>query len=167
MTKYIGKFLSLVLVVTLVSACQQPPIGKREDGNLKKADIGTWAGAVGGAVLGAQVGKGNGKLVGVAVGTLLGAAIGNSIGESLDKADLAYYNQTSQGALEDNRVGETSTWRNPDSGNYGTVTPTRTFETAEDQPCREYSQTITIDGRTEKGYGTACRDVDGTWRIYN
>jgi hypothetical protein len=31
--------------------------------------------------------------------------------------------------------------------------------------CREFQQTITINGKTEKAYGTACRQADGTWRI--
>lgn len=31
--------------------------------------------------------------------------------------------------------------------------------------CREYSGTITIDGRQERSYGTACLQPDGTWRI--
>ena len=47
------------------------------------------------------------------------------------------------------------------------MTPTRTFQTASGQPCREYQQTVTIGGKTEEAYGTACRQPDGTWKIVN
>ncbi len=32
------------------------------------------------------------------------------------------------------------------------------------QQCREYQRTVTIDGKTETAYGTACRQPDGTWK---
>ena len=32
------------------------------------------------------------------------------------------------------------------------------------EQCREFQQTITIGGKTEKAYGTACRQPDGTWK---
>jgi hypothetical protein len=70
-----------------------------------------------------------------------------------------------QGALENNPTNQASTWVNPDTGDSGTVVPVRTFETDQGQPCREYQRTIIIGGRKEQGYGTACRQPDGTWRI--
>ena len=78
---------------------------------------------------------------------------------------MSYYDKTSQTALETNKVGQTSTWKNPDSGNSGTVTPTRTFENATKQYCREYTQTVQVGGKTERAYGTACRQADGSWKI--
>ena len=33
-----------------------------------------------------------------------------------------------------------------------------------DAQCREFQRTITIGGKTEKAYGTACRQPDGTWK---
>ena len=88
-----------------------------------------------------------------------------AIGQQLDRNDRQAMQTTSQNALERNPVGQRSTWNNPDSGHRGTVTPTRTYQTAAGQPCREYQQTVTIDGRTEKAYGQACRQADGSWRI--
>ncbi len=32
------------------------------------------------------------------------------------------------------------------------------------EQCREYQRTVTIDGKTETAYGTACRQPDGTWK---
>ena len=132
---------------------------------VNKQDIGTLVGAIGGAIAGSNVGKGKGNVAAIAAGTLLGAAVGNELGASLDRADMTYYNQTSQNALENGKTGQPSSWKNPDSGNSGSITPTRTFQTAEGSYCREYTQTIAVGGKTQQGYGTACRQPDGSWQI--
>lgn len=33
------------------------------------------------------------------------------------------------------------------------------------QTCREFTQKVTIGGRTQYAYGTACQSKDGDWRI--
>jgi len=130
-----------------------------------KESGGTLIGGATGAVLGAQVGHGTGRLVGVAVGTLAGALIGQEIGKSLDRADRIEMERTAQYSLEHSRTDETRTWRKPDSGNSGSITPRRTYRTTEGQHCREYQQTVIIGGREQEAYGTACRQPDGTWKI--
>lgn len=130
-----------------------------------KQGAGTVIGAIGGAVAGAQVGKGDGRLAATAVGTLLGALVGSEIGKSLDRADQLAMAQTTQQTLEVEPSGTTNSWRNPDSGNSGTITPTRTYTKNDGQPCREFQQTVTIGGKIEEAYGTACRQADGTWKI--
>lgn len=158
------KIMSATLVTVMLFGCAND--GSSSLGNLfTKENIGTAAGAVGGAWIGSNVGKGKGQIVGIAAGTLLGAALGKSIGASLDKADMNYYQQSSQSALENARTGTTTSWSNPDSSNSGTITPTSTFQTASGQYCREYTQTITVDGRTERAYGTACRGEDNVWKL--
>jgi surface antigen len=124
-------------------------------------------GAVGGALAGSTVGSGKGTVAAVAVGTLLGAIIGSEIGKSLDNADKAAMAQTTQRTLESTPVGVTTTWNNPDSGNSGTVTPTKTYQASSGQYCREYTQTVQVGGQTQEAYGTACRQPDGTWKIQN
>ena len=157
------KTIAAIMTIVMLAGCQQGP--GSANGGVSKQDAGTVLGGVGGALLGAQVGKGSGRLVGVAAGTLLGSVLGSSIGASLDRADLAYYNKTSQRALETAAPGETLPWRNPDSGHSGTVTPQEYYQTAGGSYCREYTQTIKIGGRVEEGVGTACRNEDGTWTI--
>ena len=160
------KFLLIPAVALSLAACQQSDY-TRSDGQLKKESIGMLGGAVIGGVLGSKIGKGSGNGIAIGVGTLLGAALGQSIGSSLDAADLNYHNQAAQNALESSRIDEPNEWYNPDSGNSGTITPTRTFEVARGEYCREYTQTISVGGKTEKAYGTACRQEDGTWQIQN
>ncbi|WP_339779295.1 RT0821/Lpp0805 family surface protein [uncultured Thalassospira sp.] len=138
------------------------------EGQGNKQTAGGLLGAVGGAVAGAQFGKGKGQLVGVALGTLAGAMIGSEIGKSLDNADRAMMKNTTQHTLETAPVGQTSSWANPDSGNSGTITPTRTYQKpATDQYCREYQQTVVVAGEKQQAYGTACRQPDGTWKVVN
>jgi len=149
-------------IVALVSSCA----GNNRHNNVKKAEIGTVAGALGGALAAQNLGKGTGRTLSIAAGSLLGAFIGNNIGQSLDRADMNYYRKTSQFALEKNRINTTSTWSNPDSGNSGTITPTKTTLQSDNQTyCREFTQTIKIGNRTEEAFGNACRAPDGTWRI--
>jgi len=130
-----------------------------------KQNFGTLLGAVGGGLAGSQIGSGSGTLVAVGVGTLLGALVGGEVGKSLDNADRAVMQQTTTRTLETVPSGQTSSWRNPDSGNYGTVTPQPAYQTSSGQQCREFTQTVTVGGRTQEAYGTACRQPDGTWKI--
>lgn len=134
-------------------------------GGITKADVGTLAGAGLGAWAGSNVGSGSGRTAAIAVGTLMGAGIGREIGASLDRADMAYFNNTQQRALETAPAGQTLPWSNQQSGNSGTFTPSNYYQTADGSYCREFQQTITVGGRTEKGFGTACRQPDGTWKI--
>lgn len=63
------------------------------------------------------------------------------------------------------RAGETIVWN--DGSCSGSVTVLRTGTAANGQPCREFSQAVTIGGKSETAYGVACRQRDGVWRIVN
>lgn len=117
-------------------------------------------GGIVGGVLGSQVGRGHGRTAATIVGTLVGAAVGGAIGRSMAETDRI---KTAH-SLETVRTGVPSSWRNPDTGNQYTVTPTRTFDSAQG-PCREYMVDAIIGGKREQVYGTACRQPDGSWRI--
>jgi surface antigen len=155
--KKIGMLLTVIALV--VSGCA-PNLGPKARG-------GTLLGAGTGALIGSQIGHGRGTLVGVALGTLAGAMIGQSIGRSLDRADRLAMRRNAQQALETTRSHQTSTWVNPDTGNSGTFTPVRTYRSEAGRYCREYEQTVTVAGRQQQAYGTACRQPDGTWKIVN
>jgi surface antigen len=131
-----------------------------------KQGMGTLLGGVGGAVAGAQFGKGKGQLVGVAAGTLLGALIGNEIGRSLDSADRMAMDRAGQQASAA-PIGQRIAWNNPNTGNSGVVVPTREGTGPSGEYCREYQQTVTVGGKSEQSYGTACRQPDGSWKIVN
>lgn len=130
-----------------------------------KQNMGGLLGGVGGALAGSQFGSGKGRLVGVAVGTLAGALIGSEVGKSLDRADQSYLGRANQQAFETGRSGTAVSWRNPDSGNWGTVVPQPAYQANGGEYCREFQQTISVGGQSQQGFGTACRQPDGTWKI--
>ncbi len=131
-----------------------------------KENVGTIVGGVGGAVIGSQIGSGSGQIVATAAGTLIGAFLGREVGRSLDKSDIAAAQQA-QDRAHTAPVGERIVWSNPESGHSGTVTPTRQGADTSGHVCREYQTTVTVDGKTERAYGTACRQPDGSWKIVN
>ena len=155
----VKSIVATLVAASLLAACQQ-----MQDN--PKQTLGGIAGAGLGALAGSQIGSGKGQLAAVAIGTLAGAWFGSEIGKSLDKADRAYAAETVQNSMESNITGQTSTWRNADSGHAGSFTPTRTYQTASGQYCRDFETTVNIDGRAEDATGRACRDdATGNWRI--
>jgi len=159
--------IAALAATSLLTACAQPggPGMTQGGSGFNKQEIGTLAGAVGGGVIGSNIGGGKGAIAATIAGTLLGGALGSSIGASLDSADRAAYNEASQRALETAQAGQSLPWSNPKSGNSGYITPKAPYQTSNGQYCREYTQTIRVGGKTQNGYGTACRQPDGSWQI--
>jgi surface antigen len=152
-----ARTISVVLLAVALSACQTTGGQKQTGGTLLGAGLG--------ALAGSQIGSGRGKLAAVAIGALGGAMLGNSIGRSLDRADRMHADRAAR-AAHAAPIGQPVVWRNPDSGNRGSVTPVREGrDSATGAYCREYQQTVTVDGRSEQAYGTACRQPDGSWKI--
>ena len=85
--------------------------------------------------------------------------------EQLEGVELQAMADTFQYALENNPTNESSDWVNPDTTRSGAVVPTRTFKNTQGQPCREFVTTIIIADQEEQGYGTACRQPDGSWEL--
>ncbi|WP_207459468.1 RT0821/Lpp0805 family surface protein [Azospirillum sp. SYSU D00513] len=161
-------FVAAALSLGLLAGCAAPGnqygSGGYDSGYGTKQTAGTVLGGVVGGLAGSQIGGGTGRIVATGIGTLLGAALGNAAGQSLDRADLAYAEQAQARAYAA-PTGETIRWQNPQSGNWGTYTPTREGYTPSGQICREYQTTITIDGRLQQGVGQACQEPDGRWRV--
>lgn len=160
------KKVGVVAIVAGILATSVAGCTKQEMENLgPKETLGTVGGAILGGLAGAQFGAGEGRLWATGIGAVLGALAGSQVGKSLDRADRAYMSSTTQATLEHSKTGATSTWKNPDSGHSGTVTPTKTYQKTDGRYCREFQQTVTIGGKEEKAYGTACRQPDGSWQI--
>lgn len=60
-------------------------------------------------------------------------------------------------------VGSTIEWN--EGSAYGAVSVLRDGQSTSGKYCREFLQTVTVGGRSEQAYGTACRQPDGSWRI--
>ena len=63
------------------------------------------------------------------------------------------------------RPGEEIIWES--NGASGSVQATRVGVSESGRQCREFQQTVTVGGRTEQAYGTACLQPDGSWEIVN
>nr|CAX83991.1 17 kDa surface antigen precursor [uncultured bacterium] len=158
MKKFSSLAVAAVFAATSVLAgCQGMQDAPKQTG-------GAVLGGVAGGALGSQIGGGMGKTAAIVGGTLLGALLGSEVGKSLDRADQASLSRTTHSALESAPTGSPMSWNNPDSGHAGTVVPTSTYYRG-NTPCRDFTSTVTIDGRNEPMKGSACRDPDGTWRL--
>lgn len=163
-----SKIIALALATTLaLSACATDGSNNPWGSWGTKQTIGTAGGAVLGGLAGAQMGKGKGQLWTTGAGALLGAFVGSSIGQSLDKADQQYHAQAVESAYSA-PLNQSINWSNPESGHSGSVTPVREGRQASTgNLCRQYKQTIMVDGRSETAYGTACQNSDGSWTLAN
>lgn len=137
--------------------------GNPETGTGPKENTGTLLGALGGALIGSQFGGGtSGHVAGALIGAGAGALIGNRIGAAMDDEDRQRAYAAQLQALNDGAPGAPVSWRNPDSGRYGTVVPGPAYVEA-GRNCRSYTHTIYIDGQPQTARGTACRNPDGSW----
>lgn len=131
-----------------------------------KQTVGTAGGAALGGLIGAQFGHGSGALAATAAGVVIGGILGNQIGAEMDRQDQMLANQAAQRAYAA-PVGAPVTWNNPSTGHAGTIVVQGEGVSPEGRYCREYTHTITIDGRQERAYGRACRQPDGSWQVVN
>jgi surface antigen len=147
----------LIAVAGMVSGCA---------GTYTKQDTGTAIGAVTGGALAYGLGKdSSNKDIWLILGVAAGGLIGNNIGAQLDERDRLLAGQTVQQTLERAPDQSVGSWSNPNTGHSGTVTPTATRIASTGQPCREFITTVKIGGVEQQGYGTACRQADGSWKI--
>jgi surface antigen len=150
MTNKLGLAGAAALAAIALGACETPPTQQQK---------GTVAGAVVGGVVGSTIGGGTGRTVAIVAGTVVGGLIGGHIGKKMDEADRIKAAQ----ALENAPTGERVSWKNPDSGDQYSLTPTRTYE-ANAAPCRDFTVVGTVDGKPETVKGSACRQADGSWK---
>ena len=133
-----------------------------------EANPKTTIGAVGGGTVGGLIAAAAGGSPAVIAASVVGGIlVGGLVGNLLDERDKKMAAEAAQKALESAPTGKPVAWNNPDSGHAGTVTPVKTYQTADGKQCRQYETSVTIDGKQEKAFGKACRQPDGNWQIDN
>jgi surface antigen len=158
---------TLITIVTvyflLSSSCTLTTTAPADQG--PKQSVGTVTGMLlGGKVASDLAEDSSNKSLWTIAGVTLGAFLGNEIGSSMDKTDILMAQNATTYALENNKTNSKASWDNPDSGNSGSIYPTKTYSLG-DQPCREFTQEINIGGKAQVAYGKACRKADGIWQI--
>ena len=159
------RHLVISLSALLLSACNVSTTSTTSGDPGPKEQIGAISGMIVGGAIANDIAEG-GKNEGLAtvLGAFIGGVMGQSIGSQLDELDRQMAQSAYNEALEYNRSDVSTDWINPDSGNSGSFTPIRTY-TMSGRYCREYTQEIIIGGQKQAGYGTACRQPDGSWEI--
>jgi surface antigen len=130
-------------------------------GGVDNQGTGLVLGSIAGGLVGNQAGKGN--VAATVAGAVVGGIVGSEIGKSLDERDRRYAEEAEYDALERGQSGVSRQWRDPDTGHYGDVVPSRPYKRGV-ADCRDYTHTIYIDGRPKQMRGTACRGSDGSWK---
>lgn len=151
--------VTVVAAGLLLSGCASSGYGNKETvGTIAGAALGAWAGS-------AIDNRGSGGVVAIAAGTVIGGLIGNQIGRGLDKVDRMEAQRAQYRSLEYGRSGQSTDWYNPDSGHRGSYVARPAYKNDTGLYCREFTQTVTIAGKREDAYGTACRQQDGAWKV--
>lgn len=158
-----SRFRSIGLALALcasLGACTTSNMGNKQAG-------GAVLGGLAGGLAGSTIGKGEGRLWATGAGVLLGALIGSEVGSSLDRADQAALERNTRLAWQPSTpIGSPIVWDNPNNGNRVEVTPIREGrDSYTGGYCREYQQSIIVNGRSQQAYGTACEQPDGSWKI--
>lgn len=151
-------FLGTAALLLLLPACQQT------QGWGGGESIGTLGGAAAGGLIGSQIGHGSGKAAATLTGVLLGGFLGNRAGSMIDEGDRAAASRAEQRAYTA-PIGQQITWNNPQNGNSGTIVPVRDGYASSGAYCREFQQTIMVGGQQQQGFGRACQQPDGSWKI--
>ena len=112
---------------------------------------GTVIGAGTGALVGSRFGKGTGRVAATIAGAMIGAYLGNQIGKALDERDRRMAERNAANSMTYGETGTTSTWRNPNTGNEGTITPTSgKYRGNRGRVCRDFQEKVTLaDGKSE------------------
>lgn len=149
--------IALLSASVLLAACQTDNWGGGET-------VGTLGGAAAGGLIGSQIGHGSGKAAATLAGVLLGGFAGNQLGGMVDESDKRAASRAEQRAYAA-PIGQQITWNNPQNGNSGVIVPVRDGYDQGGAYCREFQQTITVGGQRQQGYGKACQQPDGSWKI--
>ncbi len=132
-----GGFFPLLLAVSTVSGCATTSGGKGAAGN----------------VAGPQPAA-------VYITALQGGLVSRNTAAQLSKADLQRALEAEYRALEAAPGGQPVVWEG--KGVSGSVVAAAPYQVGS-QNCRQYSHTLTVDGRQTVTRGAACRNADGAW----
>ncbi len=129
-------------------------------------NIPTQQGAVAGATFGGIVAAIAGaNPAWIAASVVLGGVTGGAIGNSLGKKDAERHARNNLGALDGLNEGQTRSWNNEKTGNYGSTTVTRIRRDDDGRICKSYRESVHTRVETVTREGTACRYRGENWRL--
>lgn len=97
---------------------------------------------------------------GMLAGSLADNALGSVAARAMDDSDR----RRAAAVLESLPDGESSVWRNHETGDRFVFTPVRSFAQGEAR-CRDFRLEVTVGARFDGIGSRACRQADGDWRM--
>jgi surface antigen len=162
------KKITVFLCLFALTSCANRNMG---DQNANFGGLaGAFVGALAGGFAGAEFGGGLGQTLFIGAGVMSGASVGYEAGTILYPSDQAAYDNNARMALNTSINGKVSEWANPDTGNSGIFTPTKTFVASNGRSCRSYRSTLALKAQGSQRSivrhqeGMACQQSDGSWR---
>lgn len=134
---------------------------QRETGFNRNTQIGAAGGAAFGGIIAAIAGA---NPAWIAASTILGGVAGGAIGNHLGKEDAERHARTNIGALDKLNQGQTESWNNKKTGNYGSTTVTRVTTNSNGVVCKSYREQVHTAAENVTKEGTVCRAPGGTWK---
>tara|TARA_B100000686_G_C16622313_1_gene879927 strand:- start:373 stop:843 length:471 start_codon:yes stop_codon:yes gene_type:complete len=149
------KLLFLIIIFTIIS-CETP-----ED----KRFFGQIIGSAVGAYVGGKFGSGTGKDLSIIFGGAAGFLIGGKLMDILSQEESDQFSQVIEESLDENPDNVTNEWMSESNKEIkAEVTPLNQYE-IKDHICRDFRKIITKNGRQIEEESTACRDVNGNWKL--
>ena len=131
-----GAFFPFLLAAATVSGCTTTSGGKTQTGDTVPAGAGVY------------------------ITALQGGLVSRNAAAGLSKADMQRALEAEYRALEAAPGGQPVVWQG--KGVSGSVVAAAPYQVGS-QNCRQYSHTLTVDGRDTATRGAACRNADGAW----
>lgn len=134
---------------------------RRETGLSHDAQVGAAGGAAFGGIVAAIAGA---NPAWIAASVVLGGVTGGLIGDHLGKEDAERHARTNSAALDRLAQGQTDSWSDKKTGNYGSTTVTRVSTNGDGTMCKSYREQVHTRSEDISKEGTVCRAPGGTWR---
>ncbi len=144
---------------TSLAGCQSI---ERETGLSKDTQTGAAGGAAFGGVIAALA---SANPAWIAASVLLGGVTGGALGHYLGEDDAKKYAESHYRALDNLRPGQTSSWRDPSTGNYGSTTVHRAFTADDGAFCKNFTETVHTSAKDMRETATACKASNGDWQV--
>ncbi|PWJ85312.1 surface antigen [Pseudaminobacter salicylatoxidans] len=145
---------ALVVGLLAVAGCTTTGFKGGQSGTATGVSLGTAAGSA--------AGSGNGKVASTIISAMGGGLVGGTIGAGLDDGERRKALEAEYRALEYTQSGQPVLWQGNQQGRSGQVVAAQPYRVGS-QDCRQYTQTVYINGQSRAARGTACRNPDGSW----
>jgi surface antigen len=114
---------------------------------------------------GYSFGHGVERLAATETGVFAGGSMANEILRAADHASGLYYNSPAYAYYERRPVYYSSQYYTPNYVALPTPPPPIYVDDDTGNYCREFSQTVRMNGHVGESYGTVCLQPDGSWRV--